>query len=144
MFRFQFAVFPSCTLHEDIAKLLSPTLRFTTDVEFLVGKNETSVRAHMAIVAARCDWLRERILVAKNIKLEVSDVDGDVQVKLPEVEPESFSLWYVQKKSKVLSKHLQLFTKTKASFLNYVSLLNRVLVASKMLTKSNEIANLGT
>lgn len=92
MFRFQFAVFPSCTLHEDIAKLLSPTLRFTTDVEFLVGKNETSVRAHMAIVAARCDWLRERILAAKKIKLEVSDVDGDVQVKLPEVEPEPFSL----------------------------------------------------
>ena len=107
MFRFQFAVFPRCTLHEDIAKLLSPTLIFTTDVEFLVGKNETSVRAHMAIVAARCDWLRERILVAKNIKLEVSDVDGDVQVKLPEVEPEPFSLWYVQKKSKVLRKQLQ-------------------------------------
>ena len=104
MFRFQFAVFPSCTLHEDIAKLLSPTLRFTTDVEFLVGINETSVRAHMAIVAARCDWLRERILVAKNIKLEVSDVDGDVQVKLPEVEPEPFSLWYVQKKSKVFKQ----------------------------------------
>ena len=92
MFRFQFAVFPRCTLHEDIAKLLSPTLKFTTDVEFLVGKNEVPVRAHMAIVAARCDWLRGRIIAAKQNSSKGGDVD-DVQVKIPEVEPEPFSLW---------------------------------------------------
>jgi hypothetical protein len=89
MFRFQFAVFPRCTLHEDIAKLLTPTLKFTTDVEFLVGKNEVPVFAHMAIVAARCDWLRERILAAKHS----SSIEDAVKVKIPEAEPKPFSLW---------------------------------------------------
>jgi len=66
-------------------------LKFTTDVEFLVGKNEVPVRAHMAIVAARCDWLRGRIIAAKQNSSKCGDVD-DVQVKIPEVEPEPFSL----------------------------------------------------
>ena len=91
MFRFQFAVFPRCTLHQDIAKLRSPELEFTTDVKFLVGKNEVPISAHMAIVAARCDWLRERILDAK----QSSSTDDAVHVKIPEAEPKPFTLWYV-------------------------------------------------
>lgn len=88
MFRFQLAAFPRCTLRDDIAKLLTPELSFSSDLKFLVGKEGEEINAHIAIVCARCDWLRQRIVLAKN-----SDHQESVlRVKLPEAEPDPFRL----------------------------------------------------
>merc|ERR1712142_2706 len=63
MFRFQLAAYPKCTLHEDFGRLLESG-QFT-DINFLVGEGEVVVPAHIAMVAARSDWLRARIREAK-------------------------------------------------------------------------------
>ncbi len=88
MFRFQLAAFPRCTLREDIARLLTSPLAFTSDLQFLLGPGQVAVNAHVAIVAARCEWLRQRIRSAK------SDPSNGalVQVKLLEAEPQPFQL----------------------------------------------------
>ena len=87
MFRYQLAAFPRCTLREDIAKLLLPSLSFTSDLEFLLGGQE-SIRAHVCIVSARCEWLRQKILVAKSVAKDSPEV---LQVPL-QVEPAPFRL----------------------------------------------------
>ena len=63
MYRFQFSSHPKCTLHEDYRRLLQSEL--FCDIEFLVGQESIAVPAHMAFVAARSDFLREKILKAK-------------------------------------------------------------------------------
>lgn len=63
MYRFQFSSHPKCTLHEDFSRLLRN--RLFCDIEFLVGQEGIVVPAHMAFVAARSTFLRERILRAK-------------------------------------------------------------------------------
>ena len=57
-----------CTLHEDFGKLLE-TRQFC-DIEFVVGPDENPVRvpAHVALVAARSQWLRTRIRQAKEAR----------------------------------------------------------------------------
>lgn len=55
----QFSCYPKCTLHEDLGKLLE-SQQFC-DVEFLLGPDEKKIPAHIAIVAARSQWLRHRI-----------------------------------------------------------------------------------
>lgn len=57
-----------CTLHEDFGKLLE-TRQFC-DIEFVVGSDESPMRipAHVALVAARSQWLRTRIRQAKETR----------------------------------------------------------------------------
>jgi N-acetylneuraminic acid mutarotase len=102
MFRFQLAAFPRCTLHDDVGKLLLPSQQFSTDVNFIVGHDETIQTAHMAIVAARCEWLRDRILTAKvarkdhlkNISEPLDDENHlpTVEVRLAEADSSAFFL----------------------------------------------------
>uniref|UniRef100_A0A8D0AP34 Leucine zipper like post translational regulator 1 n=1 Tax=Sander lucioperca TaxID=283035 RepID=A0A8D0AP34_SANLU len=62
MYRFQFSCYPKCTLHEDYGKLWEN--RQFCDVEFILGEREERVLGHIAIVTARCQWLRKKILQA--------------------------------------------------------------------------------
>jgi len=63
MYRFQFSSYPKCTLHDDFGRLLSVSL--FCDVEFIVGELETKIPAHIAMVAARSQFLRARIRQAR-------------------------------------------------------------------------------
>uniref|UniRef100_A0AAY4BLD7 BTB domain-containing protein n=1 Tax=Denticeps clupeoides TaxID=299321 RepID=A0AAY4BLD7_9TELE len=60
MYRFQFSCYPKCTLHEDYGKLWEN--RQFCDVEFILGEREEKVLGHIAIVTARCQWLKKKIL----------------------------------------------------------------------------------
>lgn len=60
MYRFQFSSYPKCTLHEDFGKFFSGKL--FCDVQFVVGDDEIKVPAHIAIIAARSEYLRSKIL----------------------------------------------------------------------------------
>ncbi|KAG7197202.1 hypothetical protein KM043_007278 [Ampulex compressa] len=62
-YRFQFSSYPPCTLHDDFGRLLSG--RLFCDMEFIVGKDETRIPAHIAMVAARSQFLRVRIREAQ-------------------------------------------------------------------------------
>uniref|UniRef100_A0A4W6G9J4 Leucine zipper like post translational regulator 1 n=1 Tax=Lates calcarifer TaxID=8187 RepID=A0A4W6G9J4_LATCA len=64
MYRFQFSCYPKCTLHEDYGKLWEN--RQFCDVEFILGEREERVLGHIAIVTARCQWLRKKILQARD------------------------------------------------------------------------------
>uniref|UniRef100_A0A8C6VZC7 Leucine zipper like post translational regulator 1 n=1 Tax=Nothobranchius furzeri TaxID=105023 RepID=A0A8C6VZC7_NOTFU len=64
MYRFQFSSYPKCTLHEDYGKLWEN--RQFCDVEFILGEREERVLGHIAIVTARCQWLRRKILQARD------------------------------------------------------------------------------
>uniref|UniRef100_A0A672G691 Leucine-zipper-like transcription regulator 1 n=1 Tax=Salarias fasciatus TaxID=181472 RepID=A0A672G691_SALFA len=64
MYRFQFSSYPKCTLHEDYGKLWEN--RQFCDVEFILGEREERVLGHIAIVTARCQWLRKKILQARD------------------------------------------------------------------------------
>ncbi|XP_029685786.1 leucine-zipper-like transcriptional regulator 1 isoform X2 [Takifugu rubripes] len=63
MYRFQFSCYPKCTLHEDYGKLWEN--RQFCDVEFILGE-EARVLGHIAIVTARCRWLRKKLLQARD------------------------------------------------------------------------------
>uniref|UniRef100_A0A7N6BW71 BTB domain-containing protein n=1 Tax=Anabas testudineus TaxID=64144 RepID=A0A7N6BW71_ANATE len=71
MYRFQFSCYPKCTLHEDYGKLWEN--RQFCDVEFILGEREERVLGHIAIVTARCQWLRKKILQAKQESSEEID-----------------------------------------------------------------------
>ncbi|XP_022656642.1 leucine-zipper-like transcriptional regulator 1 [Varroa jacobsoni] len=100
MYRFQFSSHPKCTLHEDFSRLLRN--RLFCDIEFLVGQEGIVVPAHMAFVAARSTFLRERILRAKEEQEERALLEGNgpsdtntcsmLSVRLPDVPPEAFQL----------------------------------------------------
>ncbi|GAA6067415.1 leucine-zipper-like transcriptional regulator 1 isoform X2, partial [Tachysurus ichikawai] len=64
MYRFQFSCYPKCTLHEDYGKLWEN--RQFCDVEFILGEREERVLGHIAIVTARCQWLRKKILQTRD------------------------------------------------------------------------------
>uniref|UniRef100_A0A3B4GIJ9 Leucine zipper like transcription regulator 1 n=1 Tax=Pundamilia nyererei TaxID=303518 RepID=A0A3B4GIJ9_9CICH len=79
MYRFQFSCYPKCTLHEDYGKLWEN--RQFCDVEFILGESEERVLGHIAIVTARCQWLRKKILQARDrqrqkTKQESSEDEG--------------------------------------------------------------------
>ncbi|KAK2169086.1 hypothetical protein LSH36_12g10021 [Paralvinella palmiformis] len=59
IYRFQFSSYPECTLHNDFGRLLDN--RQFCDVNFIVGKEEENISAHIAMVSARSSWLRQRI-----------------------------------------------------------------------------------
>ncbi|XP_056677341.1 leucine-zipper-like transcriptional regulator 1 isoform X2 [Monodelphis domestica] len=63
MYRFQFSCYPKCTLHEDYGRLWES--RQFSDMEFILGEKEERVRGHIAIVTARCKWLRKKITQAR-------------------------------------------------------------------------------
>uniref|UniRef100_A0A7N8YKJ8 Leucine zipper like post translational regulator 1 n=1 Tax=Mastacembelus armatus TaxID=205130 RepID=A0A7N8YKJ8_9TELE len=69
MYRFQFSCYPKCTLHEDYGKLWEN--RQFCDVEFILGEREERVLGHIAIVTARCQWLRKKILQARDRQRQV-------------------------------------------------------------------------
>lgn len=60
MYRFQFSSYPKCTLHEDFGKIFAGKL--FCDVQFVVGSDEIKIPAHIAIIAARSEYLRTKIL----------------------------------------------------------------------------------
>lgn len=76
---------------------------------FIVGPNETKIPAHIAIVAARSQFLKSKILVAKEsrnqhfekligaIEVQLSTELPQLEVKLPSIQPEAFemALYYI-------------------------------------------------
>lgn len=61
--RFQFSSYPKCTLHDDFGKILES--RMFCDVKFFVGPEEEKILGHVALVAARSAYLRNKIRQAK-------------------------------------------------------------------------------
>ena len=103
MVRFQLAAYPKCTLVQDFGRLLESN-QFT-DINFLVGGDPgVVVAAHIALVAARSDWLRSRIREAKAgrdahlSKLFLGDARPTqrdcpvLEVRLPEADPDAFKM----------------------------------------------------
>ncbi|XP_046682002.1 leucine-zipper-like transcriptional regulator 1 isoform X2 [Homalodisca vitripennis] len=101
MYRFQFSCYPKCTLHEDFGKFLES--RQFCDVEFLLGPDEEKIPAHIAIVAARSQWLRHRIQQARETRdKHLEKLFGTTQVpfkdipllevKLKDAVPEAFDM----------------------------------------------------
>lgn len=64
-YRFQFSCYPKCTLHDDFGRLLAS--RQFCDVVFLVGRDQMEVKipAHIALVAARSQFLSGMIRQAR-------------------------------------------------------------------------------
>lgn len=60
MFRFQFSTYPRCTLHDDFGRFLAQ--QEFCDVEFIVGMGEVRIPGHIAIMVARSEYLRGKIL----------------------------------------------------------------------------------
>lgn len=102
-YRFQFSSYPKCTLHDDFGKLLSS--RLFCDVEFVVGdpENETKIPAHIAMVAARSEFLSARIKQSRERRdKHLEEVYGTVdvpikdmpllEVKLEDAVPEAFEM----------------------------------------------------
>lgn len=105
MHRFQFSTLPRCTLRDDYERLLNSE-QFC-DVVFLVGQNKEEVPAHIAIICARSEVLKNHILEAKNIPEEPSESvpssndepshvgrrsGSPSRVNLPDADPRSFRL----------------------------------------------------
>lgn len=107
MYKFQFSSYPKCTLSEDYGKFLHN--KQFCDIVFIVGPDETKIPAHIAIVAARSQHLKSKILTAKesrNLHFEKLFGTTEVQfnaelpqleVKLPKIRPEAFEmvLYYI-------------------------------------------------
>lgn len=74
MYRFQFSCYPKCTLHEDYGKLWEN--RQFCDVEFILGEREERVLGHIAIVTARCKWLKKKILQARDRQKQKHKQEG--------------------------------------------------------------------
>ncbi|XP_032684276.1 leucine-zipper-like transcriptional regulator 1 isoform X2 [Odontomachus brunneus] len=100
-YRFQFSSYPKCTLHDDFGRLLSN--RLFCDVEFIVGELETKIPAHIAMVAARSQFLRARIREAREKRaVHLEETFGTVnvplkdlpllEVKLNDAVPEAFEM----------------------------------------------------
>lgn len=59
-FQIKFSSYPRCTLHDDFGKYLME--RQFCDVQFVIGLEEVTIPAHIAMVAARSPFLRAKIL----------------------------------------------------------------------------------
>ncbi|XP_011865569.1 PREDICTED: leucine-zipper-like transcriptional regulator 1 isoform X2 [Vollenhovia emeryi] len=98
MYRFQFSSYPKCTLHDDFGRLLNTAL--ICDVEFIVGELETKIPAHIAMVAARSQFLRARIRQAREkldkymeqLPKESSNKVPPLEVRLQDAVPEAFKM----------------------------------------------------
>lgn len=83
-YRFQFSSYPKCTLHDDFGRLLSG--RLFCDVEFIVGDTETKIPAHIAMVAARSQFLRTRIRHAREKRdKHMEEVFGTVDIPIKDM-----------------------------------------------------------
>lgn len=91
-YRFQFSCYPKCTLHDDLGRLLN--LRQFCDVEFVVGNEqvEKKIPAHIAMVAARSQFLRDRIRQAREERIEQTKDAPLLEVKLDDAVPEAFEM----------------------------------------------------
>ncbi|XP_041348005.1 leucine-zipper-like transcriptional regulator 1 [Gigantopelta aegis] len=88
IFRFQFSSYPKCTLHDDYEKLLES--KQFCDVNFLVGEEGIVIRAHIALIAARSAWLRDRI---RSTLIQNAGKDSDqLDVPLPDANPHAFEM----------------------------------------------------
>ncbi|CAG0913872.1 unnamed protein product [Notodromas monacha] len=83
MFRFQFSSYPKCTLHDDFGRLLDSGQ--ITDVDFIVGSEKVEIKAHACMIAARCEFLKQKLRQTKNCKNLVPMV-----VQLPDADPVAF------------------------------------------------------
>lgn len=102
MYKFQFSSYPKCTLSEDYGKFLI-TKQFC-DIVFIVGPDEKKIQAHIAIVAARSQFLKSKILTAKESRnlhfeklfgtteVQLTTEKPQLEVKLPSIEPEAFEM----------------------------------------------------
>ncbi|XP_035780343.1 leucine-zipper-like transcriptional regulator 1 homolog [Anopheles albimanus] len=100
-YRFQFSSYPKCTLHDDFGKFLQN--RQFCDVQFIVGTEEVKIAAHIAMIVARSQFLRSKILAARdarNVHFEKLFGTTDVplaeqpilEVQLPDAQPEAFEI----------------------------------------------------
>ncbi|XP_015122365.1 leucine-zipper-like transcriptional regulator 1 [Diachasma alloeum] len=102
-YRFQFSCYPKCTLHDDFGRLLLS--RQFCDVEFVVGKDqmEKKIPAHIAMVAARSQFLSGKIRQArekraKHLEEAFGTVDIPIkdmpllEVKLEDAVPKAFEM----------------------------------------------------
>lgn len=102
MFRFQFSSYPKCTLSEDFGNLLLNKLY--CDVQFIVGADEVKLCAHQAIIAARSQFLRNKILAAREARnqhfekifgtkeVQFNAESPILEVTLVDVSPEAFEM----------------------------------------------------
>ncbi len=77
--KFKFSNYPRCTLHDDYGRLLASG-QFV-DVEFIIGGDEVVIPGHIAIIAARSVWLREKIREAK-VEKEKTQVNFDSRIMM--------------------------------------------------------------
>ncbi|XP_012940916.1 leucine-zipper-like transcriptional regulator 1 [Aplysia californica] len=89
IYRFQFSSYPKCTLHDDYGKLLES--RQFCDVDFVVGEEQRRIPAHIALVAARSHWLRDKIRTAKTQSSYCPD-SGKLEVFLVDKDPGAFEM----------------------------------------------------
>lgn len=83
-YRFQFSSYPKCTLHDDFGKLLNN--RLFCDVEFIVGESETKIPAHIAMVAARSQFLRKCIREAlEKREKHMEEVFGVIDIPMKDL-----------------------------------------------------------
>ncbi|XP_055388552.1 leucine-zipper-like transcriptional regulator 1 homolog [Condylostylus longicornis] len=99
-YRFQFSSYPRCTLPDDFAKFFAE--KQFCDIVFIVGQEETKIQAHIAFVAARSNFLRTKILAAREAKKQhlekvfgnrdVTCNDPMLEIRLPNANPEAFEI----------------------------------------------------
>ncbi|XP_043661203.1 leucine-zipper-like transcriptional regulator 1 homolog [Drosophila teissieri] len=109
-YRFQFSSYPKCTLRDDFGKFFLD--KQFCDIQFIVGAEEIRILAHIAFVAARSKYLRNKILAAREARQQqmekvygVGQVDalalntgagGDrgpmLEVRLANASPEAFEI----------------------------------------------------
>ncbi|XP_001982443.3 leucine-zipper-like transcriptional regulator 1 [Drosophila erecta] len=109
-YRFQFSSYPKCTLRDDFGKFFLE--KQFCDIQFIVGAEEIRILAHIAFVAARSKYLRNKILSSREARQQhleevygVGQVDalalntgagGDrgpmLEVRLSNASPEAFEI----------------------------------------------------
>lgn len=76
-YRFQFSSYPRCTLRDDYGSFYQE--KQLCDIQFIVGPSEVKIMAHIAFVAARSNYLRTKILAARELfQKQLIHVFGDL------------------------------------------------------------------
>ncbi|RUS77857.1 hypothetical protein EGW08_014370, partial [Elysia chlorotica] len=89
IYRFQFSSYPKCTLHDDYGRLLES--RQFCDVDFVFNDTGKKIPAHIALVAARSPWLRDKIRQAKT-QVTYNSSNARLEVFLPDKSPRAFEM----------------------------------------------------
>lgn len=101
LYRFQLSSYPKCTLHDDFGNFLAA--KNFCDVQFVVGIDEVKIPAHQAFLVARSQFLRTKILGARDARNQhfekifgTTEVPFSerpmLEVSLPNVQPEAFEM----------------------------------------------------